>query len=47
MLIPDDIWYGADILTVDAARSKAEAIAIKDVRILAVGRDAGMLNLAR
>tara|TARA_B110000259_G_scaffold168753_1_gene198075 strand:+ start:214 stop:357 length:144 start_codon:yes stop_codon:yes gene_type:complete len=47
MLIPDDIWYGADILTVDAARPKAEAIAIKDVRILAVGRDAGVLNLAR
>ena len=47
MLIPDDIWYGADILTVDAVRPKAEVIAIKDGRILAVGHDAGVLNLAR
>tara|TARA_B100000780_G_scaffold271900_1_gene233332 strand:- start:12013 stop:13659 length:1647 start_codon:yes stop_codon:yes gene_type:complete len=46
MLIPDDIWYGADILTMDAARPKAEAIAVKDGRILAVGRDADVLNLA-
>ena len=46
MLTPDEIWYGADILTMDASRPKAEAIAIKDGRILAVGGDADVLNLA-
>lgn len=46
MQIADEIWHGADILTMDPARPKAEAIAIKDGRILAVGHDTDVLNLA-
>ena len=45
MLTPDEIWHGANILTMDSACPKAEAIAIRDGRILAVGRDSDVLNL--
>lgn len=42
----DDIWFGADILTMDPAQPRAKAMAAKDGRIIAIGRDEDVLNLA-
>lgn len=42
----DAIWHGGDILTMDAARPRASALAVKDGRLLAVGSDGDILNLA-
>lgn len=44
--IADDIWHGGIIETMDRGRTVAQAMAIKDGRILAVGSDADMLDLA-
>ena len=47
MLTPDEIWYGADILTMDASRPKAEAIAMPmdgTVRLNAVESGPGGLR---
>ena len=43
---PDRIFYNGEILTVDEAFSTAEAIAIRGERILAVGDDDQILELA-
>lgn len=43
---PQLILHGGRVLTVDAAFSVAEAIAIRDGRVLAVGADAEILTLA-
>ncbi len=42
----DDIWHGGVIDTLDRDHPAGEAIAVKDGRVLAVGRDADILNLA-
>lgn len=42
----DQIYQGGNILTMDANMLNAEAIAIKDGRILAIGSDQEVLNLA-
>ena len=42
----DQIYQGGKILTMDANMLNAEAIAIKDGRILAIGSDQEVLNLA-
>ena len=42
----DQIYQGGNILTMDANMLNAEAIAIKDGRILAIGSDQQVLNLA-
>ncbi|GGP33018.1 amidohydrolase [Streptomyces melanogenes] len=42
----DAIYFGGDIVTVDAARPTAEAVAVRDGRIAAVGRLAEVLALA-
>jgi len=42
----DDIWYGGEILTMDPGRPYAQAIAVAQWRILAVGSDEEILNLA-
>jgi len=42
----DQIYQGGKILTMDANMLNAEAIAIKDGRILAIGSDQQVLNLA-
>ncbi|MEV5510714.1 hypothetical protein [Streptomyces orinoci] len=42
----DPICFGGDIVTVDDARPTAEAVAVKDGRIAAVGDLAHVLDLA-
>ena len=43
--IADTIYMGGPILTIDDARGTAEAVAVRDGRILAVGELAGMTAL--
>ncbi len=43
--IADDIWLGGHIETLDPANPTAEAVAVKDGRILAVGKGSDVLNL--
>jgi predicted amidohydrolase YtcJ len=45
-LTPDTILHGASVITVDPANPRAQAIAVAGDRILAVGSDADLLNLA-
>lgn len=42
----DQIWHNASILTMDAHLTSAEALAVKDGRISAVGRESEVANLA-
>lgn len=42
----DDIWFNGVIETVDPALPRAQALAIGQGRLLAVGRDSDVLNLA-
>ncbi len=42
----DRIWHGGDIMTMDPENPRAEAIAAQAGRILAVGKDADVLNLS-
>lgn len=45
-LVPDLILHNANIFTVDPTQARAEAIAIVSDRILAVGQNSDVLNLA-
>lgn len=42
----DQIWYNGNIETMDPATPRAQAIAVTDGRIIAVGADSDVLNLA-
>lgn len=42
----DTIWHGGDILTMDPGKPRAAALAVKDGRLMAVGSDADILDLA-
>ncbi len=46
MLYPDVIFHGGQVLTVDRAFSRAQAVAVQGERIVAVGDDATVLALA-
>ncbi len=43
---PDDVWVNGVVYTVDAKFSRAEALAVRDGRILAVGTSAGVRKMA-
>lgn len=43
----DAIWFGGPIITVDDATPRAEAVAVKDGRIVAVGKKAAVLKAER
>ena len=42
----DQIWHNGHILTMDNAQPLAEAIGVSDGRIIAIGRNADVMNLA-
>ena len=42
----DEIWTGGVILTMDGANPRAEALAVKDGRLVAVGSASDVLNLS-
>lgn len=46
MLHADQIWHNASILTMDSHNAWAGALAVKDGKVLAVGRGSDVLNLA-
>ena len=46
MKTADTIWHNGDILTMDSSLPRAEALAARDGRILAIGRNADVLNLS-
>src|SRR5919202_624100 len=46
MLYPDVIFHGGQVLTVDRAFSRAQAVAVQGERIVALGDDAAVLSLA-
>lgn len=41
----DEIWHSADILTMDPLNPRAEAMAVKDGKLIAVGQDNDVMNL--
>ena len=41
-----EIWTGGTILTMDPAKPSAEALAVRDGRIIAVGDASDVVNLA-
>ncbi|MDM0045629.1 amidohydrolase [Variovorax dokdonensis] len=45
-LTADSVWFNADVLTLDPGQPRASAIAIHGGRIVAVGSDQDILNLA-
>ena len=46
-LAPDLVLTGGRVLTMDARNSEAQAVAIRDGRIVAVGADDDVLRLGR
>jgi len=46
LLRPDLILFGGNLITIDPAQPRAQAIAIRGETILAVGADADVLSLA-
>ena len=45
MSFADQIYFGGNILTMDASMLNVQALAIKDGRILAAGKDQEVMNL--
>ncbi len=45
--MPIYIWFGGPIITVDAKTPRAEAVAVKGGRIVAVGKKAGVMKAER
>lgn len=45
-LAPDLVYHGGTVLTFDGGSTVAEAVAVRDGRVAAVGTDAGVLGLA-